>query len=132
MDLEFLRPEIIHEDLPWLAEHDEGELAVDVYETDKAVVVKTAIAGIKPEELSLSFSGDMLTIRGERHEEETHKDRHYLSRECHWGAFSRSIILPSEVNTPKADAVFKNGVLTIILPKSKGKSNKIKVKVEGE
>ena len=130
MDLDFLKPEITHNGFPWLTEHEEGELAVDVYETEKEIIVKTAIAGIKPEDLSLSFASDLLTIRGERHEEESHEDRHYLSHECHWGAFSRSIILPTAVDTTKATAVFKNGILTVTLPKTNNKKSGITVKVE--
>lgn len=138
-DLEFLRPDVQpsardqqQAELSWLTRHDEGELAVDVYETDKAIFVKTAIAGISPEELSLVLNHDMLTIKGSRHQENTDENKNkYLCRECHWGAFSRTIILPSEVNTLKTKAIFKNGILVINLPKAK-KGGKIKVKVEDE
>ena len=106
-ELEFLRPDTAREDSPWQLSRDEGELAVDVYETDRAIVVKTAIAGVKPEDLKLSLSSDMLTIRGARHNERTEEDGgRYLSQECHWGSFSRTIILPTEVNSSKAEATF--------------------------
>lgn len=135
-DLEFLRPEIhpdiTHEPESWLIHHDEGELAVDVFETARAIFIKTAIAGIDPEKLSLSLSHDMLTIRGERHDVGADKeDRQYLCRECHWGTFSRTIILPADVNVSKAEAIFKSGILAIKLPKTKKKED-IKVKVEDE
>lgn len=115
--------------LPWLSRREEGELAVDVFETESAVFVKTAIAGVKPEDLELSLSHDMLTIRGSRHEEKGEEEKNYLCRECHFGPFSRSIILPGEVSTAKAEATFKSGLLLIKLPKTK-KRGEIKVKVE--
>ncbi len=133
-DLSFLHPDTASNEaaLPWLIKHDEGELAVDVYETDKAIFVKTAIAGVKPENLQLSLTADMLTIRGARHDEPREEDgRKYLSQECHWGAFSRTIILPAEVNASKAEASFKSGLLLIKLPKAKRDAN-IKVQVEEE
>ena len=130
-ELEFLRPETNAHDLPWQLSRDEGELAVDVYETAGAIFIKTAIAGVNPEHLKLSLSADMLTIRGERHDTETHEDARYLSQECHWGAFSRTIILPSEVSAARAEATFRSGLLVIKLPKAK-KREDIKVRVEEE
>jgi len=97
----------------------EGELAVDVYETQKEIIVKTAIAGIKPEDLHLSLDGDLLTIRGSRHEETKHEDRSYLCKECHWGAFSRSVILPAPIKSDKIKAQLQRGVLIVTLPKTK-------------
>ncbi|KKU11590.1 MAG: Protein containing Heat shock protein Hsp20 protein [Parcubacteria group bacterium GW2011_GWC2_45_7] len=130
--LEFLRPEISTEALaPLLTHHDEGELAVDIYETDNVIFIKTAIAGVKPEDLSLSLTHDLLTIRGKRHDEDEHGERKYLCHECHWGKFSRSIILPADIKVDKAEATFKSGILIIKLPKAK-KENAIKVKVEEE
>jgi len=129
--LEFLKPA---EDLaaitPWLTQNNEGELAVDIYETDKAVFIKTAIAGVKPEDLKLSVFHDIVTIRGVRHDEQAQEEnRRYLSQECHWGAFSRTIILPAEVKVDRAEAIFKNGILMIKLPKT-SKEGKIKLRVE--
>lgn len=131
MDLDFLRPDAAtREPEQWLTHHDEGELAVDVYETDKAIFVKTAIAGIKPEDLKLALTSDMLTIRGVRGDEDAEKEeRQYLCRECHFGQFSRTVLLPCEVNALKAEATFKSGLLLIKLPKAK-KGGEIKVKVE--
>ena len=130
--LEFLRPEISTPDLPWELSRDEGELAVDVYETAKEIFVKTAVAGVRPEDLKLSLASDMLTIRGIRHEDTAEKDdRQYLCQECHFGPFSRTIILPAEVSVSRAQATFKSGLLIIKLPKAK-KREEIKVKVEEE
>lgn len=128
-ELEFLRPELSQEDLSWSTHRDEGELAVDIFENDKALFVKTAIAGVKPEDLSLSLSQDLLTIRGQRTDEHSNEGHNYLTRECHWGAFSRSIILPSNVRTDKAEAIFRAGILLIKLPKSEKKQS-IKFRVE--
>lgn len=130
-DLSFLRPDTLspEAELPWLATRSEGELAVDVYETDKAIFVKTAIAGVKPENFSLALTSDMLTIRGKRYDETAEEERKYLCQECHWGEFSRTIILPGEVNTAKAEATFKSGLLVIKLPRAK-KETGIKVTVE--
>jgi HSP20 family protein len=104
----------------------EGELAVDVYETEKEIIVRAAIAGIRPEDLRLSLDGDVLTIRGTRENYE-YSTGVCLCKECHWGPFSRSIILPSKINTSKIKAQLERGVLTINLPKAKKEMN-IKVK----
>ena len=133
-DLEFLRPEMspAPAGLPWLAPHDEGELAVDVYENEKTIFIKTAIAGVKPEDLSLTLSHDMLTIRGARRDDSASREEcRYLSQECHWGPFSRSVILPAEVNVAKAEAIFKSGILAIKLPKMQ-RENTLKVQVREE
>lgn len=99
---------------------EEGQLLVDMYETDSAVVVRSFVAGVAPDDLEISMHNDMLTIRGSRHDaEEIHDDRFY-HRECHWGTFSRSIIIPLPVDTGRIRALFKDGVVTIILPILKG------------
>jgi HSP20 family protein len=115
----------------WLTDDYEGQLAIDVYETPNNMVIKSAIAGVKPEDLGISITNDMLTIRGKREQTEEVKDDNYFYRECFWGGFSRSIILPTEVNTDAIDANLKNGVLTITLPKIK-KGNSINIPVKGE
>ena len=107
----------------------EGELVVDVYQTDKDIVIQTAVAGIKPEDIDISIEDDVITIRGERREivEESEKD--YFFQECFWGSFSRQIILPEEVDVSKMDASFQNNVLTIRMPKlARKKTRKIKIK----
>lgn len=112
------------EPTPWPTT-DEGELAVDVYETKKEIVVKAAIAGLKAEDLSLSLEDDLLTIKGTRESHE-YLDGTYLCKECHWGQFSRSIILPTPVQTQKAKAQLQRGILTITMPKAK-KGTKISI-----
>ena len=100
----------------WIGE-EEGELAVDVQETDKEIIIRSAIAGVRPEDLELSVHNDLLTIRGQRHSEDERHEGRWLVQECHWGAFSRSLILPAEVETDTINAELKNGVLTVKLPK---------------
>lgn len=102
---------------PWLTALPEGQLSVDVFETEKAVVITTPIAGVKPEDLEVYVSQDLVTIRGKREDCSEHAERSYLYQECHWGRFSRTIILPVQVSNTDAQAVLKNGVLTITLPK---------------
>ncbi len=111
-------------------DYEEGQLSIDVYETDKTIVIKSTIAGVKPENIDITIDGDMLTIRGERKEEEEQEDKNYLYKECYWGSFSRSVILPTEVDNKKIDAVLENGVLTIGLKKIK-QTQKIGIKVKG-
>ena len=102
----------------WIHQN-EGQLLVDVIETQTEVMVRSAIAGVSSEELDISLSEDTLTIRGERsrHCQESEQDTVHV-QECHWGAFSRSIILPSHVDPDSAEASLKQGVLTIKMKKA--------------
>lgn len=118
------------DNVEWLgANYDEGQLSIDVCQTPTELVVKSTIAGVKPEDIDISLHNDMLTIRGKREESEKIKEEDYLYKECFWGSFSRSIILPLEVNPKKIKATLENGILTIIMPKIKiTKDITIKVK----
>lgn len=100
-------------------DYNEGQLSIDVFQTDKNIVVKSTIAGVRPDDLDISLNNDMLTIRGSRQTDEEIDEENYLCRECYWGAFSRSIILPCEVKADKIEALLENGVLTVVLPKAK-------------
>lgn len=104
----------------------EGRLAIDVHESEKEIIVRSPIAGVRPEDVEVSVHGDMLTIRGRRHEDVELSTRP-LVRECHWGAFSRSVILPAEVDAERIGATLKDGVLAVRLPKT-GRPRKIDVK----
>ena len=115
----------------WLDENYEGQLSVDVYSTDKEIVIKSTIAGVQVEDIDISINNDMLTIRGERQQETEDKLQDYYYQECYWGGFSRSIILPVEVDSDKVAASLKNGVLTIRLPKVR-KTKNISVKIKEE
>lgn len=96
---------------------EEGQLLVDMYERADAVVLRALVAGANPDELEISMYNDLLTIRGSRAEhEEIHDDR-YFHRECYWGTFSRSVVIPVPVDADSIRAYFKNGVVTIELPK---------------
>ncbi len=105
--------------------------AVDMYQTDNEVVVRAALPGIKADEVQLNVTGEVLTIKGETKQENETKEKAYHIREQRWGAFERSLVLPTEVVADKAKADFENGILTITLPKAeevKPKSINIKTK----
>lgn len=110
-------------------EEEVGELAVDVYQTPTHIIIKAMIAGVRPEDLDVSITRDLVTIRGkrERHTEGGAGD--FFFQELYWGSFSRSIVLPQEVEIEDAEAVEKHGLLIIKLPKlDKGRQAKLKVK----
>ncbi len=99
----------------------EGQLAVDVAQTADELIVVAAMAGTPPESIELHLHNDLLTIRGERSSPIEMTAEHFY-QECYWGKFSRSIILPVDVKSEMVQAQYKNGVLTIRLPKA-GQSN---------
>lgn len=113
----------------WLAKDYEGQLSVDVYHNEKEIVVRSTLAGVKPEDLNIMIDNDLLTIRGKRETEPNINPSDYLYRECYWGGFSRTIVLPQNVKADKVKAILKNGLLTIILPKAASDA-KIKVREE--
>lgn len=108
----------------------EGQLAIDVFETETDLLIKSAIAGVKPENLDISIEGDRLIIKGEREEPaKSEEKRNYFYQECYWGQFSREIILPVEVDPSRAEASMKEGILTIKMPKiEREKKRKIVIK----
>ncbi len=111
----------------WLPDA-EGQLTIDVYQTPTEIIIKSTIAGVSPEDLDITITNDMITIKGKREKDEVIADGDYYYQECYWGAFSRSVILPVDVEAEKAEATMKNGILTIKLPKiEKIKTKKIKV-----
>ncbi len=112
----------------WLNEEYEGQLSVDVYQTADEIVIKSTIAGVKPNDLDVTINNDMVTIKGKREDAKEVTEENYFYQECYWGGFSRSIILPVEVKAEEAKAQLKNGVLTIRLPKAK-KSKSVSVKI---
>lgn len=111
-------------------DESEGQLTIDVYQTENDIVIKSTIAGVKPEDLDVSINSDMVSIRGERKNEEVVNDDNYYYQECYWGNFSRSVILPVDVLAEKAEAAMKNGILTIRLPKADNTKTK-KIQVRG-
>ena len=107
----------------------EGELAVDVYQTEKDLVIQATIAGVRPEELDISIENDIITIRGNRERPGEQKERNYFYQECYWGPFSRQIISPEEIDPSRTQASMKEGVLTIRIPKiERKKKRKIEIK----
>ncbi len=104
------------EDEGWLEEY-EGQLAIDAYQTNDAVVIKAPIAGVKPQDLEISITDEVVSIRGKRQQEEGPGEADYFCQECYWGSFSRSYVLPIAVDADKARADLKDGILTIIIPK---------------
>lgn len=110
-------------------EMEEGELSVDVYQTQNEIIIEAMVAGVKPEDLHISITRDMVTIRGRRdgNTSVTHDD--YFYKELYWGTFTRTILLPHEVEIEEAEAVEKHGLLIIRLPKvDKARQTKLKVK----
>jgi len=92
--------------------------AIDMYQTDNEVVVKASIPGLKAEDVQINVSGDVLTLKGEVKQEEERQDKAWHIREHRFGSFERSIALPTDVKSDKAEAMFENGILTITLPKA--------------
>ncbi len=115
---------------PWVEEDATvGELAVDVYQTPENIFIKTMVAGVKPEDLDVSITRDMVTISGKREEARTTGDDDYFLKELYWGEFSRTILLPAEIEPENAEAYEKHGLLIIRLPKvNKDKQTRLRVK----
>lgn len=105
-----------------------GLLPMDVYETDSSVVVKVAVPGVKPEDIDVTLTGDLLTIKGEFKSEQKEEKRNYLRQERRSGSFSRQLTLPAGVKGDQCKANFENGLLTLELPKAEAaKAKSIKV-----
>ncbi|MFA5997975.1 MAG: Hsp20/alpha crystallin family protein [Candidatus Paceibacterota bacterium] len=109
---------------------NEGQLPVDVHQTASDIIIRAFVAGVRPDELSISISRDRVEIEGSRMEREQVSGPDYFSRELFWGSFSRAIMLPQEVDVEASSASAKDGLLTLILPKlDKAKQTKLRVKV---
>ena len=114
----------------WIEEeNDEAELSIDVFQTPTDIIVQTMVAGVRPEDLELSISRDMITIRGKREESRTIDEDNYFTKELYWGKFSRTLSLPAEVEPEQVEATEKHGLLTIKIKKvDKEKKNNVRVK----
>ncbi|MDB5239146.1 MAG: heat shock protein Hsp20, family protein [Candidatus Parcubacteria bacterium] len=115
----------------WVDEESDkdAELTIDVYQTSDMVVVKSMIAGVRPEDLDVSITRDSVTLRGKREEERMSGDGDYLVQELYWGSFSRTVSLPEEIDVDEAEAIEKHGLLILKLPKlDKKRQSKLKVK----
>ena len=112
-----------------LDEGGDGELPVDMYQTRDSIVIRALVAGVNPEDLDIAITRDMVTIKGERQENQEAPDEDYYHRELFWGSFSRSILLPEEIIIDEAEAKEKHGLLEIVLPKlDKERSARLTVK----
>jgi HSP20 family molecular chaperone IbpA len=110
-------------------EEEEGQLTVDVIDSPSEIIIKTMVAGVKPEDLDVTITRDSVTVRGRRAEERNLSSEDYIHQELYWGAFSRTIDLPEEIDVEESEAVEKYGLLMIRLPKiDKHKETKLKVK----
>lgn len=113
----------------WMEEEEDAQLTVDVYQTPEEIIIQTMVAGVKPEDLQIEISRDMITIKGKREEDRTISEENFFSRELYWGSFSRTILLPEEIDPDQAEATEKHGLLMVKLPKiDKDKKTKIKIK----
>lgn len=112
-----------------LEEDTDAELTIDLYQTPTEIIVQTMVAGVQPDNLSITITRDMITIRGKREENQSVGSENYFVQELYWGSFSRTISLPEEVDPEEAEAIEKHGLLIIRLPKiNKDKETKLKVK----
>ncbi len=117
----------------WRSLGENGNMPLDMYQTPEEVVVKATIPGVKPEEVDITIAGDVLTIKGESKAEQEKDDTDYFYRERRYGAFTRTVALPSGLETDKAKAEFENGVLKLTIPKAEEvKPKQIKVSVKGD
>jgi HSP20 family protein len=119
-------------EVSWDTEQEDdldGELSVDMYQTEKDVVIEAMIAGVKPDDIQVNITRDIVTISGKREANKSVIRDDYFYQELYWGTFSRSIMLPHEIDIETSEAVEKHGMLIIKMPKiDKGRQNKLKVK----
>ncbi|TSC60897.1 MAG: heat shock protein [Parcubacteria group bacterium Gr01-1014_107] len=112
-----------------VGEEGEGQLGVDVYQTPLEIVIKTMVAGVKPEDLDVAITRDMVTIKGRREPDRGINDEDYFHKELYWGTFSRTVLLPQEIEIEESEAIEKHGLLIIRLPKlDKNREARLKVK----
>ncbi len=107
----------------------DAELTIDLYQTATEIIVQTMVAGVQPDNLSITITRDMITLRGKREENQSINSEDYFTQELYWGSFSRTISLPEEVDPEEAEAIEKHGLLIIRLPKiNKNRETKLKIK----
>ena len=112
----------------WMSDF-EGQLNIDMYQTKDNVIIKSTIAGVRPEDIDINVANDMVTIKGSRKKEEAIAQDDYFYQECYWGNFSRSVIVPVDIDSENIEADLKDGILTVVVPKAaKAKTKKVKVK----
>ncbi len=110
-------------------EEMDAELTVDLYQTSNEIIVQTMVAGVHPDNLSITITRDTISIKGRREENQSIEKENYFVQELYWGSFSRTITLPEEVDPEEAEAIEKHGLLIIKLPKlDKNRETKLKIK----
>ena len=110
----------------------EGQLIVDVFQTHNDIIIKTMVPGVRPEDLDINITREMVTVKCKRETERAVADGDYFHRELYWGSFSRTVMLPQEVDIDGAEAIEKHGLLIIRLPKlDKNRQTKVRVKNSG-
>ncbi|MBI2052887.1 MAG: Hsp20/alpha crystallin family protein [Candidatus Ryanbacteria bacterium] len=116
----------------WLENtEEEGQLTVDVFQTDNEIIIQSTVAGVRPDDLDVQITRDMVTIRGKREQHREVEKENYFYQELYWGTFSRSILLPQEVDVDDAEASLKQGLLTVRLPKTdRNRTERLRVKSE--
>ena len=124
------RSSLVENSQNWIEEEPEdGELTVDVFQNHSEIIIKTMVAGVRPEDLDITITRDIVTIKGKRETEKSVSDEDYFHQELYWGTFSRTIMLPAEIEVEESEAVEKHGLLIIKLPKiDKNKQARLKVK----
>ncbi len=115
-------------DEEWMNDY-EGALNIDMYQTKDNVIIKSTIAGVRADDIDITVANDMVSIKGSRRREENVSQEDYFYQECYWGNFSRSVIVPVDIDSEHIEADLKDGILTVIVPKAaKAKTKKVKVK----
>jgi len=108
---------------------DEGHLPIDMHETSDGITIRTLVAGVSPDDLEITITREMVTIRGERQPKDSVTASNHYYQELYWGKFSRTIVLPEEVEVEESDATERHGLLTLHLPKvKKDRETKIRVR----
>lgn len=111
--------------------NDEGQLLIDVHQTPDEIIIQSVVAGVKPDDLDVAITQDMVTIRGRREKSKEVSKDDYFYQELYWGSFSRSILLPQEIDVESSEATLKNGLLIVKLPKiDKTRVQKLKIRQE--
>lgn len=106
-----------------------AQLTVDVYQSPNDIIIRALVAGVRPEDLDIAITRDMVTVKGKRVEQKESTDGDYVYQELYWGAFERTVVLPAEVDVDAAEASEKHGLLTIKLPKiNKDRQTKLRVR----
>lgn len=113
----------------WYQPGCEGQLAVDVFDAPREMILRAAIAGVRSDDLEVTMHNDMLTIRGRRQPPPVESEAKPVVGECHWGSFSRSLIMPTEIDADRISAELHDGILTVRLPKIE-RSKHISVKTK--